>query len=55
MTMPHYLSGCPAEFQVPGIAPSPSDAAWNVNFNNGNSNWNNHNNECFARAVRARQ
>jgi hypothetical protein len=32
---------------------SSSDYAWNVNFNNGNSDWNNVNNKAFVRAVRA--
>jgi RNA-directed DNA polymerase len=29
-----------------------SSCAWNVNFNNGNANWNNRNNDGFVRAVR---
>jgi retron-type reverse transcriptase len=37
---------------VRGIgADSPGDYAWYVNFNNGNSNYNNQNNEFFVRAV----
>ena len=52
MTKPRYLSGCTAGSKVHGIASSPSDYAWIVNFNNGNSNWNNQNNESHVRAVR---
>ena len=40
------------ESQARGIASSPSDYAWNVNFNNGNVNYNNQNNTAFVRAVR---
>ncbi|HEY1898618.1 MAG TPA: reverse transcriptase domain-containing protein [Steroidobacteraceae bacterium] len=38
-----------------GIAPSPADNAWIVNINNGNSNWNNQNNEGFVRACAPRE
>lgn len=51
MTAQRYL-GCAAESQVGGPA-LPSGAAWNVNLNNGSSNWNNHDNDNHARAVRA--
>ena len=40
------------ESQVLGIA-SDSGCAWNVNFNNGNTNINHHNNEARVRAVRS--
>jgi RNA-directed DNA polymerase len=54
MTMPRYLeSSCAAGSQVCGLASSPGDCAWNVNFNNGNSDWNNRNNTGFVRAVRS--
>jgi RNA-directed DNA polymerase len=53
MTKLPYPLGWIAGSKVRGIAPSPGDYAWNVNFNNGNSNWNNQNNEGFVRAVRA--
>jgi len=53
MTMPRNLEmSCPAGSQVPRAASSPGDYAWNVNFNNGNVNWNNQNNTAFVRAVR---
>ena len=52
MTKLRYPPGCVAGSEVHGRASSPSDYAWNVNFNNGNSNWNNQNNEGFVRAVR---
>jgi hypothetical protein len=52
MTKLRYQQGCSAGSQDRGNASSPSDYAWNVNFNNGNVNWNNQNNECFVRAVR---
>ena len=32
---------------------SPGDYAWNVNFNNGNSDYNNQNNEGLVRSVRS--
>lgn len=51
MTAQHYL-GCAAESEAGGLA-LPSGAAWNVNLENGNSNWNNHNNDNHVRAVRA--
>jgi hypothetical protein len=53
MTMSPYHVGWTAESQVRGDAPSPGDYAWNVNFNNGNANWNNRDNNGFVRAVRA--
>ena len=53
MTTPPYRDGWPAGSQACGLAPSPGDYAWNVNFNNGNANWNNRNNSGFVRAVRA--
>ncbi len=52
MTKLRYPRGCAARSEAHGIASSPSDYAWNVNFDNGNSNWNNQNNEGFVRAVR---
>lgn len=54
MTAQHYPWGCAAESKAPGLAraQSPSDYAWIVNFNNGNSNWNHQNNEGLVRAVR---
>ncbi|MBQ3302745.1 MAG: hypothetical protein IJH04_11505, partial [Eggerthellaceae bacterium] len=53
MTMPRNLkSSCSAGSQVQRAASSPSDYAWNVNFNNGNVNYNNQNNTAFVRAVR---
>ncbi len=52
MTKLRYPTGCAAGSEVHGIASSPSDYAWIVNFNNGNSNWNNQDNEGFVRAVR---
>lgn len=39
--------------QARGIASSPSDYAWNVNFNNGNADYNNQNNQGRVRAVRS--
>jgi RNA-directed DNA polymerase len=53
MTKPRYLAGCTAGSKARGIASSPSDYAWNVNFNNGSSNYNNQNNENYVRAVRS--
>jgi len=53
MTKPPYRDGWTAGSQASGLAPSPGDCAWNVNFNNGNANWNNRNNSGFVRAVRA--
>lgn len=53
MTKPRYPIGCAAGSKERGIAPSPGDYAWNVNFNNGNSNANNLDNNGFVRAVRA--
>ena len=54
MTKPRYQQGCSAGSQASGIAEaaSPADYAWIVNFNNGNSNWNNRDNDNFVRAVR---
>jgi RNA-directed DNA polymerase len=52
MTKPRYPDGCAAGSQVRGIASSPGDYAWNVNFNNGNANWNNQDNNGFVRACR---
>jgi retron-type reverse transcriptase len=58
MTTPRYPEGCGAESQVRGRAsssPNASDTnnAWNVNFNNGNDNWDNKNNTNHVRLVRA--
>jgi hypothetical protein len=59
MTMPRYVPmSCAAGSQVPNRAlspdaSSPSDYAWNVNFNNGNSDYNNQNNEGLVRPVRS--
>jgi len=53
MTKRPYPAGWTAGSKVHGLAPSPGDCAWNVNFNNGNANWNNRNNNGFVRAVRA--
>lgn len=51
MTKVRYPNGCVAGSKERGITPSP-DYAWIVNFNNGNSNANNHSNDCHVRAVR---
>jgi hypothetical protein len=53
MTKPPYPSGWTAESEDRGLAGSPADYAWNVNFNNGNTNYNHHDNNGFVRAVRA--
>lgn len=54
MTKPRHLPGRAAGSQALGItASSPGDYAWNVNFNNGNANWNNQDNNNHVRAVRA--
>jgi RNA-directed DNA polymerase len=59
MTTPRYLvPSCSAGSQVHGLmlppaAASPADCAWIVNFNNGNSDWNNRNNRNRVRAVRS--
>ncbi len=57
MTKPCYPQGCAARSKEHGIASpaanSPADYAWNVNFNNGNANWNHQDNNGFVRAVRA--
>ena len=53
MTTRRYVStSCAAKSQEQGLA-SPSDYAWNVNFNNGNVNYNDQNNKFFVRAVRS--
>ena len=57
MTTPRRLHGRSAGSQVHGLAcsplaSSPADYAWNVNFNNGNADYNNRNNKAFVRAVR---
>lgn len=54
MTKPRYRQGCPAGSQASErtVAASPADYAWIVNFNNGNSNWNNRDNDYYVRAVR---
>ena len=52
MTMPCYPQGCAAGSKAPGLA-SDSSNAWNVNFNNGNSNYNNQNNKGLVLAVRS--
>lgn len=54
MTKPNCLQGRLARSRVTGItAYSPGDYAWNVNFNNGNANWNNQDNDYLVRAVRS--
>ena len=53
MTKLCYPPGCAARSQERGLASSPGDYAWNVNFNNGNANWNDQDNNGFVRAVRA--
>jgi RNA-directed DNA polymerase len=59
MTTPRYLvTSCSAGSQerglmLPPAAASPADCAWIVNFNNGNSDWNNRNNRNRVRAVRS--
>ena len=53
MTKPRYPDGCTAGSKVRGIATSPADYAWYVNFNNGNSNYNDQTNENYVRAVRS--
>jgi RNA-directed DNA polymerase len=55
MTKPRYPHGCAAGSKELGIASSPGDYAWNVNFNNGNSNYNHQNNKGLVRAVRSRE
>jgi RNA-directed DNA polymerase len=52
MTKQRYSQDCVAGSQVLGRAESPSDYAWIVNFNNGNSNNYNRNNKAFVRACR---
>lgn len=52
MTTLRYPSGCAAGSEVLGIA-SPSEYAWMVNLNDGNSNRNHQSNHNFVRAVRA--
>ena len=52
MTSPRYpVLACADGSQVRGVA-SPSDYAWNVSFNNGNSNNDNRDNNYRVRAVR---
>jgi RNA-directed DNA polymerase len=54
MTKPRHQIGRSAGSQVLGItAYSPGDYAWDVDFNNGNANWNNQDNDNYVRAVRA--
>jgi hypothetical protein len=54
MTTPRYVNtSCAAGSQVRERASSPGDYAWNVNFNNGNANYNNQNNTAFVRPVRS--
>jgi len=59
MTMPRYVdTSCADGSQVRGLAcppdaSSPSDYAWNVNFNNGNSDYNDQNNTALVRPVRS--
>ena len=59
MTMPRYVpTSCAAGSQVPNRAlspdaSSPSDYAWNVNFNSGNSVYNFRNCEGLVRPVRS--
>jgi RNA-directed DNA polymerase len=54
MTKSRYREGCVTGSKERGKkASSPADYAWNVNFNNGNANWNNQSNDGFVRAVRA--
>jgi len=53
MTKLPYPFGWTAGSQVRGNA--PADYAWNVNFNNGNANYNDRNNNGFVRAVRGGQ
>ena len=53
MTTPGYLGGCLAGSEVRGIASAHSGASWIVNLNNGNTNWNNHDNHNQVRAVLA--
>src|SRR5690242_4805223 len=53
MTTPRYASvGCADESQVRERTPN-SGYAWIVNFNNGNSNYDHHDNDNYVRAVRA--
>jgi RNA-directed DNA polymerase len=52
-TLRQPTTGRAEESQARGIASSPSDYAWNVNFNNGNANYNNQNNSGRVRAVRS--
>ena len=54
MTKPRHHDGRSAGSKALGItAYLPGDYAWNVNFNNGNANWNNQDNDNYVRAVRA--
>ena len=53
MTKPRYPNpGCVAWSQVYGEASGDASYAWNVNFNNGNVNYNHRNNNGFVLAVR---
>jgi hypothetical protein len=51
MTMPRHLRDRSAGSQVSGLASSPADNAWIVNFDTGNINRNNRNNHNRALAV----
>ncbi|MDR3445944.1 RNA-directed DNA polymerase [Dyella sp.] len=51
MTMPRHHLDRSAGSQARGLASSPSDYAWNVNFNSGNVNYNNRDNHNRALAV----
>jgi len=51
MTMPRHLFDRSAGSQVSGLASSPADNAWNVNFDTGTVNRNNRNNHNRALAV----
>lgn len=52
MTTPRYSQDCAAGSKASGIA-AAAGAAWIVNFNNGNSNYNDHDNANYVRAVRS--
>ncbi len=47
--LPCVTYGYAGRWKVCGLAPN----AWNVNFNNGNDNWNNRNNDNAVRLVRS--
>jgi RNA-directed DNA polymerase len=55
MTRSRYPWGSAAGSKERGIASSPGDYAWNVNFNNGNANYNHQDYRGLVRAVRARE